>query len=156
MRVSDYNWTKNLEPVKPEVLKKMRFILDGIKSGVLNHHQEDVCIVAPDSDKYPCGTAFCFWGWYNFFELQSKSQKVSFFKVNPYPTKLVKVVKLYPYSGLPKELWKYSHVDITKYEADLGLESMEFNALFSASNTKRDLEAFVSKFEKGYRIYDYK
>lgn len=141
-------WTSKKEPLSEKALKEMRFIMDGIKEGRLQH----------DQGSWHCGSAHCFAGWCEVIAATANESKKGFFSAPL--SKLARVGRGTYMKWIDRLVRKFnpsmyvSMIDGTdgKYAKERwGLNPTEANLLFKGDNTKADLERIVSKFEAGKR-----
>lgn len=157
-------WTLKKEPLSDKALKEMRFVMDGILSGKLNHDQSSWHEgLFWNSDKTECGyfggefcgSSHCFAGWVEFFAVKSKKQHKGFTKIAPtdIPEFISKYSSYSDISTLSCEYWDDKYWDAGKFTEDrLGLTFYEGTVLFDANNTKKDLNKIIKRFEKGQRM----
>jgi hypothetical protein len=124
-------WKKNnVTPLSNRTLKEMRFIMDGILEGRLEHNQK----------VWHCGTAHCFMGWAMVFIKSALLNRKSIFT-----TSLRRDVQ-----GVCSLGFGYSYMDDLITDR-WGITWDEWRNMSKATNSKATLDRMVKKFESGYR-----
>lgn len=114
-----------------EALEEMRFIMDGILSGTLNHIQTH----------FHCGTAHCFAGWKVVLDAKKKCPSLDIHDVI-HDDYLGLVINT-DFSN--SEEWSYA-------QEDWGLTYCESAILFNVCATKAEQDFLVSQLEQGQRF----
>jgi len=137
-----------MERISENTTKELRYILEGIRDGRLQHKQES----------YHCGTAHCVAGWKEVLDVCKIETKKSFFKVpqrairdmsKDIDTLEEKVEDLEGKLGI-------SYIDTPfGYATKVwGLTKQEAYKLFSAEAKLKNQFKVLEKLEAGYRHYD--
>lgn len=161
-------WVKG-NSLSDKSLKEMRYIMNGILSGELNHNQgswhqglfkdkEGNCV--DPIHGVLCGTAHCFAGWCEFLGRKSDSQKKLIEKVsiNFLSNKLKELIKANPNNlislGRAFSSGKiYNNQTASTYTKNRwGLTDTEGSILFDGDNTEEYLNELVEQFESGLRM----
>lgn len=134
MGVNDYTWVKE-NPLSEKALKEMRYIMDGILSGRMEHKQNE----------WHCGTAHCFAGWGELLGKKADCQRKSIFGVALNVPKGIDPFRVtLEICGLNQDPQEYC---MERW----GITYSEASMLFAAENTKATLNAMIKRFEKGFR-----
>ena len=134
------------EPLKPEALKEIRYILEGVKSGELLHDQTTY------NSQTCCGTAHCIAGWKCYLDAEKANVDVVYDKGPSYNLSSEKLDGYLEEALVATGVNVIGDMEWLYAESQWGLSPTESTILFDADATLNEQFELLEVLETGYTV----